>query len=221
MNGSTVRATPADEQGGAVLRTGAGFLGDPRPDDQVERMYASDVEVQGYVANLTRTWAHSPEALAVLSYALRLATEMSGLDVRQRSLLVTACASAMGDPYCTLAFGSKLAASAGDVAAAGVVRGDDAALTPVERLLAAWARRMARDPNATTAEDVEEMRSAGFDDARIFGTTLFVALRLAFSTVNDTLGAAPDAELVDRAPQPLREAVTFGRRAAARQETGR
>ena len=40
---------------------------------------------------------------------------------------------------------------------------------------------------------------------------LFVALRLAFSTVNDALGAAPDRELTERAPAPVRAAVTFGR----------
>ena len=41
--------------------------------------------------------------------------------------------------------------------------------------------------------------------------TLFVAARLAFSTVNDALGAAPDRELTERAPAPVRAAVTFGR----------
>ena len=47
--------------------TPAGFLADPPVDEQVGRMYSSDLEVQGYVANLTRVWAHSPETLGVLS----------------------------------------------------------------------------------------------------------------------------------------------------------
>jgi hypothetical protein len=38
-----------------------------------------------------------------------------------------------------------------------------------------------------------------------------VALRVAFSTVNDTLGASPDTELADRVPPGVRAAVTFGR----------
>jgi hypothetical protein len=38
-----------------------------------------------------------------------------------------------------------------------------------------------------------------------------VALRQAFSTVNDALGAQPDSELVDRVPAEVRQAVTFGR----------
>lgn len=55
------------------------------------------------------------------------------------------------------------------------------------------------------------MRDAGFDDAQIFAVTLFVALRIAFSTVNDALGTRPDRELGDTVPAPVRDAVTFGR----------
>lgn len=43
---------------------------------------------------------------------------------------------------------------------------------------------------------------------------MYVALRLAFSTVNDALGAHPDAELADEAPAAVRDAVTWGRRPA-------
>ena len=41
--------------------------------------------------------------------------------------------------------------------------------------------------------------------------TAFVAFRLAFSTVNDALGAAPDKRLADDAPHAVRDAVSFGR----------
>ena len=58
------------------------FVGEATTDEHVERMYATDLRVQGYVANQTRVWAHSPESLAALSYALTMATESAGLDVR-------------------------------------------------------------------------------------------------------------------------------------------
>ena len=48
----------------------------------------------------------------------------------------------------------------------------------------------ARDPNSTTAADVQSLRDAGFDDGQIFAISVFVALRIAFSIVNDALGAA-------------------------------
>jgi hypothetical protein len=40
---------------------------------------------------------------------------------------------------------------------------------------------------------------------------VFVALRIAFATVNDALGARPDRTLSERAPEAVRAAVTFGR----------
>jgi uncharacterized peroxidase-related enzyme len=189
----------------------AGFLADPPVDEHVGKMYSSDLELQGYVRNLTRVWAQSPEALGVLSYALRLATELSGLEAAERDLVVTATASAFGDAYCSFAFGSKLAGSVGAEITADIVRGDDGRLTPRGRLLASWAREVARDPNTITAEQVTELREAGFEDREIFGLTLFVALRVAFSTVNDALGATPDPELLRCAPEELGAAVTFGR----------
>jgi alkylhydroperoxidase family enzyme len=72
---------------------------------------------------------------------------------------------------------------------------------------------VAGDPNGTTAADVEALRAAGFDDAQVLAITVFVAQRLAFSTVNDALGAQPDDQLVAAAPEPVRAAVTFGRTA--------
>ena len=55
------------------------------------------------------------------------------------------------------------------------------------------------------------LREEGFSERELFEITAFVAFRLAFSTVNDALGIPPDAQLVERAPEPLRNAVAFGR----------
>jgi len=55
------------------------------------------------------------------------------------------------------------------------------------------------------------LRAADFDDREIFEATLLLSLRLAFSTVNDSLGAEPDRQLADGVPGPVRAAVTFGR----------
>jgi alkylhydroperoxidase family enzyme len=124
---------------------------------------------------------------------------------------VTAAASALGDSYCSLAWGDKLGQASDAALAAGVLNGSDAGLTDREKAMAAWARKVARDPNATTPEDIQALRDCGLDDAQIFAITAFVALRLAFSTINDSLGAQPDAQLVRSLPQEVREAVTYGR----------
>ena len=190
-----------------------GFLGTAAPSPEVQRMYDADVEGYGYVMNLSRVWAHLPGAQDGLSDLMAQAAGAASLSFRQRAILVTACASALGDSYCSLAWGKRLAvdAGAGAEVAARVLRGDDRGLDPAEAALARWARQVARDPNATTAADVQALRDEGFDDARIFAVTTFVALRIAFSTVNDALGAGPDRELGEAVPAAVLDAVTFGR----------
>ena len=80
-----------------------------------------------------------------------------------------------------------------------------------EKALATWARKVAKDPNATTPADIQALRDAGLDDGQIFAITAFVALRLAYSTINDSLGAQPDAQLAQSLPPEVRDAVTYGR----------
>ena len=175
------------------------------------RLFDDDLQGLGYVMNTSRLWAHDPAALDRLSELLGHVVDAGSLTFRQRGILVTACASALGDSYCSLAWGKKLADAAGTDLAAGVLRGDDEALDDADRALARWARQLARDPNATTADDVQSLRDAGFDDAQIFAISAFVALRIAFSTVNDALGVQPDRQLGVDVPEAVRDAVTFGR----------
>jgi uncharacterized peroxidase-related enzyme len=190
----------------------AGFLDPPPPSPDVQRLYDEDVDGLGYVMNLTRVWGHQPATADALFELIGRAGEAASLTVRQRGILITACASTLGDSYCSLAWGAKLADAAGDVElAAAVLRGDDGHLDPEERALAHWARIVARDPNGIEAADVQALRDAGFSDAQVVGITVFVALRLAFSTVNDALGATPDRQVFDAAPAPVRDAVTYGR----------
>ena len=106
--------------------------------------------------------------------------------------------------------GQQLAGDAGAGVAGGVPRGDDwRSIAPADtRELGPPARR---DPNSTTADDVQSLRAAGFDEGQIFAISVFVALRIAFSTVNDALGAKPDRRLGVETPAVVRDAVTFGR----------
>jgi uncharacterized peroxidase-related enzyme len=191
--------------------TVSGFLPDPPVSDEVQQMYDGDVADLGYVMNLSRLWAHQPGLHQGFFELIGQAARAAGITFRQRGILVTACASAARDSYCSLAWGRKLAGEAGAGLAEAVVRGDDGELDPAERALARWARQVATDPSATAAEDVAPLREAGFDDGQIFAITAFVALRLAFAAVNDSLGALPDRALLDTVPGPVLAAVDFGR----------
>ncbi len=199
----------------ATPSRGASFLPDPAPNASVEEFYAEDLEELGYVMNGSRLWARHPESWEALFDLIGRSTELGALTFRQRGILVTATASTIRDSYCSMAWGNKLAAKAGPELAAGVLLGEDTGLTTAERALADWARKVAGDPNATTVEDVEALRAAGFSDQQVFAITVYVAARLAFSTVNDALGATPDVELVSSLPPAVRDAVTYGRPARA------
>jgi uncharacterized peroxidase-related enzyme len=187
------------------------FLVEPPTTPRIQALYDADIESYGYVMNLNRAWAHHPDAHDGLFELVASIAREGGLSMRERGILVTACASTMGDSYCSLAWGGKLASEADPTVAAAVLSGTDDGLTEAERAMAAWARKVAADPNSTTAADVQGLRDAGLDDARIFAVTAFVALRQAFSTVNDALGAVPDEELRDRAPEEVLAVVTWGR----------
>ena len=95
--------------------------------------------------------------------------------------------------------------------AASVLTGSDAGLTAQEAAMAAWARRITTDPNATTPADVDRLREVGLDDDQVFAITVFVGLRIAMATVDGALGARPDADLVAALPAEVRAVVGYGR----------
>jgi SAM-dependent methyltransferase/alkylhydroperoxidase family enzyme len=193
--------------------TKAGFLGAAPETPESRVLFDDDLAGQGYVANASRLWAHQPHALHTVAELMEGTTKAGSLSFRQRAVLVTSAAAALGDSYCSLAWGKKLAQAATPEVAAAVIDGGTDGLEDDEKALAVWARLVAHNPNGITNDDVERLRTAGFDDSQIFAITAFIAFRLAFSTVNDALGANPDSQLHAAVPREVRSAVSFGRRA--------
>jgi uncharacterized peroxidase-related enzyme len=188
------------------------FLQAPADSPATDRLYKSDVDDLGFVMNLSRLWAWRPEVCDAFAALRTLLTSRSSLSHRELGVLVCATAASLGDSYCALAWGKRLAdASDPSTAAAVLQAAQSPAMTARDRALSDWARKVSSDPNATTREDVEALRTAGLSEQEIFEATVFVAFRLAFSTVNDALGARPDWQLAAAAPPGVRNAVTFGR----------
>jgi uncharacterized peroxidase-related enzyme len=189
------------------------FLGEPPATDETRRLYDAERQDDGYVWNVTRLWCWRPDAHEAFRALRSQLMAGSTLTERDLAVLVSATAATLGDSYCSLAWGPRLAALSDDDTAAAVLAGAEApsGLSEREAALADWARRVVRDPNATNRADVARLRDVGLGDREIFEATTFIALRLAFSTVNDALGAAPDRQLADGAPEPVRRAVTYGR----------
>jgi uncharacterized peroxidase-related enzyme len=188
-----------------------GFLAAKAPDAEAQSIFDDDVKELGYVMNSSRLWAYQPATLSHLFDLMGETHATEHLTFRQRGILVTACASTLGDAYCSLAWGTKLASKSDAETAAGILRGVDDRLAPEEQAMAQWARKVARDPNTTEPSDVQALRDAGYSDAQIFAITAYVALRMAFSTINDALGARPDSGFRSSAPEAVLNAVDYGR----------
>jgi uncharacterized peroxidase-related enzyme len=188
------------------------FLAKPPEDDATKAFYKGDLDSDGYVMNLTRLWAWRPDVAQAFIDLRNLLLATSTLSARERAVIVCATVSCLGDSYCALAWGKRLAEESDPQTAAAVLRAaEPAALGAREQALAAWARQVVRSPNATKAEDVERLRAAGFTEREIFEATALVAFRAAFCTVNDALGAQPDWQLARQAPEAVRSAVSYGR----------
>ena len=68
-------------------------------------------------------------------------------------------------------------------------------------------QKVAKDPTGTVSADIAKLRETGFTEREIVEATMFIAFRVAFSSVNDALGINPDWELVAAAPQEVVQAV--------------
>ncbi len=188
------------------------FLGEPPESEAKDAAFAEDREDDGYVANHTRLWCWQPDLLSAFKELRARLMSSSALADRDWAVLVTATASELNDSYCSLAWGARLAALSDDETAVGILAGEPVPeLSDRESALASWARQVVRDPNAATERDIARLREVGLGDREIFEATAFVAFRLAFSTINDALGAIPDKQLADAAPDKVRAAVSFGR----------
>jgi uncharacterized peroxidase-related enzyme len=193
------------------------FLIDPPENSAVSTLYDNARAEDGYVMNLLRLWAWRPDVHAAFMAARKALVDETTLSKRDIAVLNAATAGQRNDAYCSIAWGTRFAELADAESAGALLRGEDpTALSDRELALARWARTVAADPNAATAEQVEALRAVGLSEREIFEATMLVALRLAFTTVNGALGAQPDRRLADQAPAPVRETVTFGRPVDAR-----
>jgi SAM-dependent methyltransferase/alkylhydroperoxidase family enzyme len=186
------------------------FLRDAPTTPESEAMCREDVEELGFVMNVSRLWSWQPKTVEEFFDLMSRATR-DRLTFRERGLIVLATASTINDSYCSTAWAHKLTATIGADVAAAVLHGDDSALNPTEQAMTAWIRRVMRNATATTPADIDALRQAGIDDDVIFAITFFGAMRMAFSTINNALGAHPDMQFgTTVAPQVL-AAVDYGR----------
>jgi alkylhydroperoxidase family enzyme len=182
------------------------FLGDAPGSVAAAALAEEDLTDFGFVTNATKLWMHDPDLVEKLFDLIGSTARSAELSFVERGIATITGAGAAGDPYCPLAWGTKVAEVADAGLAASLVSGSDDLLDARGRAIAAWARLVATDPRSATSADLAPLFAAGYDRAQILRLTLFVALRLAFSSVNGALGAVPEQDYVDLAPAEVREA---------------
>lgn len=176
---------------------------------EVETMYRRQQNKFGYVPNYAKVFCHRPELMklwADLQVGIRRHVEP-----RRFELVTLAAAHALGSSYCSLAHGKVLTEHYSPEQVQRIAgEADPAPLTPAERAMVRYARKVARDASSVTAADVAELKAHGLTDAEIFDVAAMAAGRAFLSKLVDGLGAEPDAPFLE-IDEALRESLTVGR----------
>jgi hypothetical protein len=98
-----------DSASAAASTQDSSFLSSAPLSPEAKKMFDGDIEGMGYVANVSRLWAHLPAALNDIADLMGRTVDAGGLSPTQRAVLVTATASTLGDSYCSMAWGKRLA----------------------------------------------------------------------------------------------------------------
>jgi len=182
----------------------------------VQAMYDRQRAHFGYVPNYAKVFSHRPEVLE--RWAALLAGIRRRIDARRFELVTLAAAHALRNRYCSLAHAQALGDIAGVEEILAVLQDTPpGALSETDTAIVKYARKVARDARAVTAEDIEALKAHGLEDAEIFDIAATVAARAFFTRLLDGLGVEADAQLEQLAP-PLRQALAWSPAAASRSD---
>lgn len=175
----------------------------------VREMYARQQHKYGYVPNYAKVFCYRPEIMklwADLLYGIR-----KNMDKRRFELVTVAAAMSVRSTYCSLAHGRALTEFfSPDEVLAIINDSDEGPLSPAERALMKFARKIARDASRVTAGEVEQLKAHGFTDAEIFDVSATATARTFFAQLCEGLGAIGDHPYVELDSR-LREALSVGR----------
>ena len=154
-------------------------------------LYEADRQQQGYVANMTRLFAHRPELWAAWR---QLVTALRGsMDWRRYELVTVAAARELRSSYCMLAHGKVLVQEFYDPDQVRAIVEGHGPLDEVDRAVMELAAKVARDATTVTAGDIARLRALGLSDPEILDVVAAASARCFFSKTLDALGAEPDA----------------------------
>ena len=177
---------------------------------EVLAMYQRQEDAWGYVPNYARVFCHRPEVME--RWGKLLAAIKRPVDPRRLELVTFAVAHELRNSSCSLAHGSTLAKIIGKEAVISIASaGDSEVLTDAERAMMDFARRIAHDASAITADEVTALKEEhGLRDEEIFDIAAIAASRCFFTKVLDALGSEPDLPFT-KLDSDLRGSLSVGR----------
>jgi len=179
------------------------------PDDVLD-MYQHQEEEWGYVPDYAKVFCHRPAVMA--RWGRLLAEIKRPVDPRRRELVTFTVAHTLKHSPCSLAHGNQLAGMIGKEAVLAIAQGRDAeVLNAADCAMLKYARRIAVDASAITADEVRALKEVhGFDDGEIFDIAAIAASRSFFTKVLDALGTDADMPFM-KMDEELRNGLTVGR----------
>lgn len=173
-------------------------------------IYEEDREDKGYVSNYSRLFAYRPrvyEAWGELNSSIKTA-----MGPRRYELATLAAARTLKSSYCSLAHGKVLRDKflGTKELVAVIVDRTASELPPEDIAIMDFAEKVAADATSITADDIEQLRAQGLDEADILDIALAAAARSFFSKVLDAMGTNPDPAYLEMEPQ-LQSLLAVGR----------
>jgi len=178
-------------------------------DGAVREMYLRQQSHFGYVPNYAKAFSWRPELMKY--WAAMQAEIRRHVDRRRFELVTFAAAHALRNSACTLAHGRVLTEYHSQAEVQAIATGAPLnELSDADVAMIAFARKVAADASAVTADDAAALRDAGFSDPEIFDIAAIAAARAFFTKLLDGVGCEPDSAFME-IDESLRTALVVGR----------
>jgi uncharacterized peroxidase-related enzyme len=180
----------------------------------VRSMYERQQAAWGFVPNYAKVFCYRPEVMA--RWGQLLAEIKRPMTKRRFELATFAAAVELRNTACALAHGKALREffAEADVRAIAEHRPGEG-FTAAERAIVDFARQVARDASAISADDVARLRAHGLTDEEVFDIAASAAGRAFFTKILDALGVEADSSFM-ALEEPLRGPLTVGRAVGVR-----
>ncbi len=175
------------------------------PDDLRDRILQVQ-EKTGFVPNVFLAMAHRPAELrAFLAYHDALMEGEGGLTKAEREMVVVATSAARSCTYCVVAHGALLRIRARDPRIADLVATNyrQAGLPDRQRRMLDFAVTLSTTPELVGDEDLDALRSVGFDDEAIWDISAITSFFALSNRMAHVIALRPNAEfhLLGRLPK--------------------